>query len=84
VNAAALDALGRLAVTVSADGTGRVWDLCSGRCAHVLTGHDRSSAGASFCLRSFCWEPQQPDAEARLLRPAPVRLIHACMHKSSQ
>ena len=46
VNAAALDALGRVAVTVSADGTGRVWDLTSGRCAHVLTGHDRNSAGA--------------------------------------
>ena len=46
VNSAAVDAAGRLAVTVSADGTGRVWDLAEGRCTHVLSGPGRSSAGA--------------------------------------
>ena len=32
-------------MTASADGTGRVWDLASGRCMHVLAGHERSSSG---------------------------------------
>jgi WD40 repeat protein len=51
VNAAAIDTEGRLAVTASADGTGRVWDIPSGACMHVLQGHDRSSSGASvLCL----------------------------------
>lgn len=51
MNAAAIDSEGRVAVTASADGTGRVWDLTNGRCIHVLLGHERSSSGMpASCL----------------------------------
>lgn len=42
-----MDAEGRLAVTGSADGTGRVWDLASAQCMHILSGHEHSSGHAS-------------------------------------
>ena len=47
VNCAAVDAEGRLAITGSADGTGRVWDLLSAQCIHILSGHEHSSGHAS-------------------------------------
>lgn len=42
-----MDAEGRLAITGSADGTGRVWDLASAQCIHILSGHEHSSGHAS-------------------------------------
>jgi WD40 repeat protein len=73
VNSAAVDAAGRLAVTVSADGTGRVWDLGAGRCTHVLSGPGRSSAGG--CCLHFCLGVNLNSLTIRLLRDCPVQAV---------
>ena len=46
VNSVALDVAGGVAATCSADGTGRLWDLGSCQCVHVLAGHGGNGLGA--------------------------------------
>ena len=46
VNSVALDVAGGVAATCSADGTGRLWDLGSCQCMHVLAGHGGNGLGA--------------------------------------
>ena len=45
INAVAMDARGRIAVTGGTDGMGRIWDLGAGVCKHVLAGHGGTGLG---------------------------------------